>query len=697
MNKDRRLNDHLEHRGMLKLLEIKDSDIRIMTLEQGRDSVDKGIHIGGAMSATVPLVTIYYGGIIQADVVNPTRLGQDLFVLSKGHAVAALASIYADLGYFDKSLLKDSRSLDSILNGHPGPLLPGIHIPTGPMGQGLSVAQGMAIVGKDSPNFDVFTVTGDGELQEGTIWEGVMFSSVKRLDNLCVIVDKNEGQLDDPTKPAFPMPDVDKWFDSFGYRVFDIDGMQYGPIWEALKEFKYGPRDGRPTVIISRNKKGMGGLSEVMIKHKVELPDKIAAQELSLQRDLRDSRAQEFVELFDRLGAEEDGAAIQARLLKAARAMNLEVVTKKGRAEAVMPIQVPVRTRPAPPRDKKIRYTPEQLPELDRSKEYAASSIITMGMNVFAGDRRVASVDADLSTTSGLQAGVGMVDRRRAHNTGVAEANMMCIGEAYAVLGYNVWVSTFCPFFNFNVFRRIAINQQERLETMAAANGWLTEGHGLDLTFLATAPNFETKTNGATHMGNDDTEVFKGIAHLKIIDVSCPYQLLGIMKWIMEGNKGLVYVRIMRSPSGVIYDRDFVFTYGRGYVLKESPEDRAVLVSSGRGIHEVLAAAGALEQSGINIKVVDMPSIDEKLLLELHESGKPVVVAEQNNGYILSEYQKLLFTRGKAFDSSRFLAINALDKQGKPQFIHSGTYQQLIEKFGLAPAQLAESLKKLII
>ena len=151
------------------------------------------------------------------------------------------------------------------------------------------------------------------------------------------------------------------------------------------------------------------------------------------------------------------------------------------------------------------------------------------------------------------------------------------------------------------------------------------------------------------------------------------------------------------SPPAAIYDPDFVFTYGRGYVLKESPEDRAVLVSSGRGIHEVLAAAGALEQSGINIKVVDMPSIDEKLLLELYESGKPVVVAEQNNGYILSEYQKLLFTRGKAFDSSRFLAINTLDKQGKPQFIHSGTYQQLIEKFGLAPAQLAEPLKKLII
>ena len=110
-----------------------------------------------------------------------------MFVLSKGHAVAPLASIYADLGYFDRSVLKNSRSYDSILNGHPGPILPGVHISTGPLGQGLSVAQGFALAGKTSPKFDVFCMTGDGELQEGLIWEAVMYSAHKRLDNLCVL------------------------------------------------------------------------------------------------------------------------------------------------------------------------------------------------------------------------------------------------------------------------------------------------------------------------------------------------------------------------------------------------------------------------------------------------------------------------------------------------------------------------------
>ena len=153
-------HDYLLRQGILKLLNIKDSDVRLLTLEQCRDAVDKSLHAGGAFSATIPLVALYYGGFMDIDVVDPTRRGQDLFTLSKGHAVAALASIYAELGYFDRSVLHNSRSYSSILNGHPGPLLPGVHLATGPMGQGFSVAQGFAIAGRSSPRFD--SVLSDG-------------------------------------------------------------------------------------------------------------------------------------------------------------------------------------------------------------------------------------------------------------------------------------------------------------------------------------------------------------------------------------------------------------------------------------------------------------------------------------------------------------------------------------------------------
>ena len=241
-----------------------------------------------------------------------------------------------------------------------------------------------------------------------------------------------------------------------------------------------------------------------MVGHKVEIPDPLSTQELEAQRRLRDQRSAEFLQFW--------AVALRATLrprtrsgtsLAFAEAMNLED-PGKGEGGEVRAVVGGVRISRAKPRDKRIRYDAAQLPVVDAKKEYAASAIVTQAMKVFARDPRVVTVDSDLSSTSGLEAGVSWVDAERALNVGVAEANMMAIGEAYAALGYNAWVSTFCPFFDWKVLRRIAIGYQERLEAIERKDGWLAKGHGLDLTFLATAPNFETRTNGATHMGNDD-------------------------------------------------------------------------------------------------------------------------------------------------------------------------------------------------
>jgi transketolase C-terminal domain/subunit len=313
-------------------------------------------------------------------------------------------------------------------------------------------------------------------------------------------------------------------------------------------------------------------------------------------------------------------------------------------------------------------------------------------MKVFARDPLVVSVDADLGTTSGLEAGVAFADQRRALNVGVAEANMMNMGEAFAALGCNTWVSTFCPFFNWQVLRRIAVGQQERMESIADPRSWLSEGHGLDLTFLATGPDFETRTNGATHMGNDDITMFDGVAHLKIVNVSCPRQLLGLMKWIMAGNRGLVYARVMRAPSAVIYGDDFEFAFGRAYTLRESAEDTAVIVTNGRGVHEALAAAKECAARGVAAGVIDMPSIDEACLLRLCGSGKLIVFAEQNNGFLYQNAIRTAARHGQPL--GRILAVNAMTAEMTPQFIHSGTYEQLLGAFHLSPAKLAEPIIK---
>jgi transketolase len=190
-------------------------------------------------------------------------------------------------------------------------------------------------------------------------------------------------------------------------------------------------------------------------------------------------------------------------------------------------------------------------------------------------------------------------------------------------------------------------------------------------------------------MGNDDALVFDAIAHLKIIDVSCPRQLLSILQWIMEGNRGLVYLRVMRTPSAVIYGADFAFQFGVGHVVR--PGERAFLVSSGRGVHEALAAADLLPGVG----VVDMPSIDEDLLLEIYDSGKLIVFAEQNNGYIWQNFLKVLYRRRTAVRTDRIRTVNTLGPDGRPRFIHSATYEELIEVYGLSGPKLAAMVRQI--
>jgi transketolase len=344
-------------------------------------------------------------------------------------------------------------------------------------------------------------------------------------------------------------------------------------------------------------------------------------------------------------------------------------------------------------REKKINYSQDQLPKLEKGKSYAANKVIESAMKIYANDERIVSIDSDLASTSGLQSGVGFVDKYRALNAGVAEANMMLIGEAFAILGANTWISTFCPFYDWKVLRRIAVGQQERLEVIADKNGWLSKGHAIDLTMVATAPDLETQSNGATHMGNDDVMLFNEVAQVKIINVSCPQQLLGVMKWIMEGNKGIVYLRVLRAPSTVIYNSDYTFEFGKAYTIRQSISPEAYIVTSGRGVYEALGAALTLDSSGISVDVVDMPSIDENAIVNLYQSGKPVFIAEQNNGFIFSNFRKVLFEREKTINLQNLIPINTTDK-GKPHYIHSGTYTELSAHYGLDATKLSERISK---
>ncbi len=214
-------------------------------------------HPGGSLSATDILTALYFE-IMEHRPKEPDWLDRDRFVLSKGHAAPALYGVLAESGYFPVDKLMELRKLGSMLQGHPDMnKTPGIDASTGSLGQGVSIASGMALAARlDRRSYRVFAMCGDGEVQSGQIWEAAMFASHNKLDNLTVFLDRNNLQIDGATDEVVSIePLVSKW-KSFGWKVLEINGHDMKEIVGATREAD--EVDGRPTIIIAKTVKGKG-------------------------------------------------------------------------------------------------------------------------------------------------------------------------------------------------------------------------------------------------------------------------------------------------------------------------------------------------------------------------------------------------------------------------------------------------------
>ena len=215
----------------------------------------KAGHPGGSLSAA-DIFTYLYFEEMNIDPKEPKKADRDRFVLSKGHTAPGLYSVLAQRGYFPVEDLKTLRHTGSYLQGHPDMKhIPGVDMSSGSLGQGISAAVGMAIAGKlDNADYRVYTLLGDGEIQEGQVWEAAMLAAHKKLDNLVVIVDNNNLQIDgaiDEVNSPYP---IDKKFEAFNFHVINIDGNDFDQIDAAFKEAK--TVKGCPTAIIAKTIKG---------------------------------------------------------------------------------------------------------------------------------------------------------------------------------------------------------------------------------------------------------------------------------------------------------------------------------------------------------------------------------------------------------------------------------------------------------
>lgn len=214
-------------------------------------------HPGGSLSA-VEILTALYFQEMKVDPKNPKWEARDRFVLSKGHASPVLYGTLAEKGFFPKEELDNFRKIDSMLQGHPDMKgIPGVDMTTGSLGQGLAAANGMALAGKlDNKDYRVYALIGDGESQEGLIWEAAMLAAHYKLDNITVFLDHNGLQIDGLNKDIMDIEPIDEKFKAFGWHVLNIDGHSFDDILSAIEEAKN--TKGKPTMIIARTHKGRG-------------------------------------------------------------------------------------------------------------------------------------------------------------------------------------------------------------------------------------------------------------------------------------------------------------------------------------------------------------------------------------------------------------------------------------------------------
>lgn len=237
-----------------------------LELQKKANEVRKGIvtavhsakagHPGGSLSAA-DMFTYLYFEELNVDPKNPDMEDRDRFVLSKGHTAPGLYSALAHRGFFPVEDLKTLRHLGSYLQGHPCIHIPGVDMSSGSLGQGISVAVGMAMGAKlDNKDFRVYTLLGDGEIEEGQVWEAAMFAGHRKLDNLVVIVDNNNLQIDGKIEDVCSPYPIDKKFEAFNFHVINIDAHDFDQIRNAMKEAR--ETKGMPTCIVMHSLKGKG-------------------------------------------------------------------------------------------------------------------------------------------------------------------------------------------------------------------------------------------------------------------------------------------------------------------------------------------------------------------------------------------------------------------------------------------------------
>ncbi|HEU4388782.1 MAG TPA: transketolase [Blastocatellia bacterium] len=564
-------------------------------------------HPTTCMSAA-DLVAVLFFHAMRYDVANPKNPVSDRFVLSKGHAAPILYAALAEAGAFPVEHLKTLRRLDSDLEGHPTPRIPWVDAATGSLGQGLSNAVGLALNAKklDQTDYNIFVLMGDGEVAEGSVWEGAEIASYYHLDNIIGIVDVNRLGQSQATMYGHDTEVYRRRFEAFGWHAVSVDGHNVQQIVDALDQAL--AVKGRPAVIVAATRKGKG-VSFVEDK------------------DGWHGKALKKGEELDRALAELLPLTSGAEVLK--------VSPPDGRPgpKTITPGAAP----PAPALS---------LGQQAATREVYGDALAHLGYE----NPAVVALDGDTKNSTFSEKFL-KAHPDRFFEGFIAEQNIVGAAVGLSAVGKIPFASTFACFLT-------RAYDQIRMAAVSQANIKLCGSHA----------GVSIGEDGPSQMGLEDLAMMRAIAGTTVLYPSDGVSATAAVR-LAAAHRGIVYIRTTRPKAAVIYPSDERFEIGRAKVVRRSAADRVTIVAGGVTLSEALKAHDQLKSEGIAVRVIDIFSVkpidSETLKAAAAETNNLVLTVEDHHqGGIGDAVAGELAPAGIKVHQ---LNVKALPRSGKPE------------------------------
>jgi len=524
-------------------------------------------------SSMAETIACLYFNVMGYDNDKPKDASNDRFILSKGHAAPILYAAHAMAGQFPVEDLQKLRKIDSDLEGHPTPRLNFIDVATGSLGQGLSVACGMAYVGKflDKASYRTYCLMGDGESMEGNVWEAINFAGFYKLDNLCAIIDVNRLGQSDPAPLQHDMEQYKSRMESFGFHAIVVDGHD---VEELLKAFaEAAATKGKPTMILAKTYKG-----------------------------------RDFPEMEDKMNWH--GKALGAKSAEVLEHLKAKLISPTFEAEVKAPIV------DAPEVDiTNIKLSePPNYKKGDKlaTRQAYGTALVKVGKN----NDRVCGLDGDMKNSTFSQE-LRKIFPERHVECFICEQNLAGVGIGMACRDRTVvFMSTFACFFSraFDNFRMGIISQTNI--NVAGSHCGVSIGE-----------------DGPSQMGLEDIAMFRTLPGATVFYPSDAVTTERAVE-LAANTKGLCYIRLSRPATEVIYDNDEEFAIGKAKIITKSDNDCVLIIAAGITLSQAVPAVEQLAAKGINARLMDpftiKPIDAEGIIANAKECGGRILVVEDH-------------------------------------------------------------------